>query len=186
VVWRDIGCGDPICDRWRQLLVEEEATRYRGEAGLDIALDDELRVAVLHPGAKLLAAEGFNDNSIVMRLIYGQASLLLTSDITAQAEQQLLESGAPLASTVLKAPHHGSCSSATAAFLDAVGPELVVISVGENDFGHPCDEVLERLELALSGVERGRAVYRTDEHGTVELITDGARLWVKTERADAP
>jgi competence protein ComEC len=90
-------------------------------------------------------------------------------------EHQLLERGPPLASTVLKAPHHGSCTSTTAEFLEAVDPELVVISVGaENEFNHPCDEVLERLS--------GRTVYRTDEDGTVELITDGSRLWVETER----
>ena len=56
-------------------------------------------------------------------------------------------------------------------------PEVVVISVGaDNDFGHPCTEVLERLE--------GWAVpvYRTDEHGVVEFVTDGARVWVETQR----
>jgi competence protein ComEC len=158
VVWREMGCEAPVCDRWRQLLAEEGATVYRGEAGLDIALDEGLRLEVLHPGAELLVAEGFNDHSIVTRLTYGAASLLLTGDITAEVEQQLVASGSPLASTVLKVPHHGSCSSTTEAFLEAVDPEVAVISVGENDFGHPCDEVLERLELALSGVRSASLV----------------------------
>jgi hypothetical protein len=229
VVWREMGCQDPVCGRWRQLLAEEGATLFRvihgarahhsewrkpvvpslreaqrrsslrprnrlslnthtpsflaGEAALDIALDEGLRLDVLHPGAELLAAEGYNDNSIVTRLTYGQASLPLTGDITAEAERQLVERGPPLASTVLKAPHHGSCTSTTAPFLDAVDPELVVISVGENDFGHPRDEVLERLELVLSEVEGRLPLYRTDERGTVELIIDGSRLWVETEQA---
>jgi competence protein ComEC len=174
VVWRDMGCQDPVCERWRQLLPEEGAVLYRGEMGLDIALDRGLRMEVLHPGAELLAVEGFNDNSIVTRLSYGEFSVLLTGDITAQAEQQLVGSGSSLASTVLKAPHHGSCGSTTPSFLEAVDPEAVVISVGEeNEFDHPCDEVLELLS--------GRRVYLTQEHGTVELITDGARLWVETE-----
>jgi hypothetical protein len=161
-----------------------------GEAALDIALDEGLRLEVLHPGAELLAAEGYNDNSIVTRLTYGQASLL-TGDITAEVEEQLVANGSPLTSTVLKAPHHGSCTSTTAPFLDAVDPELVVISVGEdNDFDHPCDDVLERLEVALSlsraeprdPVEGRLPLYRTDEHGTVEIVSDGSRLWVETER----
>ena len=80
-----------------------------------------------------------------------------------------------LASTVLKAGHHGSCSSTTQEFLDAVDPEVVVISVGaDNDFGHPGAEVLERLD--------GLPVYRTDEDGVVEFVTDGAKLWVETGR----
>jgi competence protein ComEC len=80
---------------------------------------------------------------------------------------------------VLKVPHHGSCSSTTQRFLDAVDPELVVISVGaENTFGHPCDEVLERLgEIPL---------YRTDEQGAVEIVTDGTRVWVEVERSTSP
>jgi competence protein ComEC len=187
VIWRDMDCQDPICQRWRQLLVEEGATVYSGEAGLDIALDQGLRIEVLHPGVELPAVEGYNDNSIVTRLTYGQASLLLTGDITARVERQLLASGQPLRSTVLKAPHHGSCTSTTGSFLEAVDPELVVISVGEdNDFGQPCDEVLQRLGLALHEVEGRLPLYRTDEHGTVELVTDGSRLWVETERADDP
>jgi competence protein ComEC len=90
---------------------------------------------------------------------------------------------AALSSTVLKAAHHGSCSSTTQAFLDAVDPEVVVISVGaDNDFGHPCAEVLERLEHTLSERDRGLPVYRTDEYGVVEVVTDGVQVWVKTER----
>jgi competence protein ComEC len=76
---------------------------------------------------------------------------------------------------VLKAPHHGSCTSTTQAFLEAVDPQIVVISVGaENTFGHPCDEVLERLD--------GLPVYRTDEQGAVEVISDGAQMRVEVER----
>ena len=88
-----------------------------------------------------------------------------------------MRDSAPLRSTILKAAHHGSCSSTTQAFLDAVDPELVVISVGaDNRFGHPCQEVLERLE--------GLPVYRTDEHGAVEIVSDGTRVWVEVQRGD--
>jgi competence protein ComEC len=113
----------------------------------------------------------------------GQVSVLLTGDIEAVVEHQLVAQGATLASTVLKAPRHGSCSSTTEEFLAAVDPEVVVISVGaDNDFGHPCAEVLERLALTLGEVEGRVPVYRTDEQGVVEVITDGVQMWVETER----
>jgi competence protein ComEC len=115
-----------------------------------------------------------NNNSIVTRLVYGQVSVLLTGDIEALVEQQLVRDRATQASTVLKAAHHGSCTSTTEAFLGAVEPEVVVISVGaENDFGLPCNDVLDRLD--------GMPVYRTDECGTVEVISDGAQAWIETE-----
>jgi competence protein ComEC len=108
-------------------------------------------------------------------LAHGPISVLLTGDIEAEAEHQLVAAGTPLASTVLKAAHHGSCTSTTQEFLEAVDPEVVVISVGaDNEFGHHCAGVLGRLE--------GRPVYRTDEQGVVEVITDGAQVWVETDR----
>ena len=64
-----------------------------------------------------------------------------------------------------------------------MAPEVVVISVGaDNDFGHPCAEVLERLEHALSERDQGLPVYRTDEYGAVDVVTDGVQVWVKTGR----
>jgi competence protein ComEC len=80
-----------------------------------------------------------------------------------------------LASMVLKAAHHGSCSSTTDEFLEMVDPEAVVISVGaENRFGHPCNEVLERLSDV--------SIFRTDEQGAIEVISDGVEVWVETGR----
>jgi hypothetical protein len=69
--------------------------------------------------------------------------------------------------------NHGSYSSTTRAFLDTVAPELAVISVGtDNRFGHPCDEVLERLDSL--------PVYRTDEQGAIKIVSDGTHVWVET------
>jgi competence protein ComEC len=177
VVFRQLEVESTTYDYWQQLLEAEGATVYRGEAGLRLALDEGLDMVVLHPGAELVSGEGgsANNNSVVTRLAYGQVSVLLTGDIEAPVEHQLVAEGAPLASTVLKAAHHGSCSSTTEEFLAAVDPEVVVISVGaDNDFGHPCAGVLERLEEMT--------VYRTDEHGAVEVVTDGTQAWVETER----
>jgi competence protein ComEC len=83
---------------------------------------------------------------------------------------------ANLKSTVLKVSHHGSKTSTSSQFLAAVNPEVAVISVGEdNPFGHPSLEVMERLTDRL-GEDN---VYRTDQNGTIEFITDGETLWVK-------
>jgi len=185
VIHRRVEMDSDVYARWLQLLAAEGATVYQGEAGLRMALDDgadashPLEMVVLHPGPELVggSAGNANSNSVVTRLTYGQVSVLLTGDIEAQVERKLVIGGATLASTVLKAAHHGSCTSTTQAFLDAVDPEVVVISVGaDNDFGHPCDDVIERLG--------DLPTYRTDQHGPVELITDGVRVWVKTERAN--
>jgi competence protein ComEC len=79
---------------------------------------------------------------------------------------------------VLKVAHHGSDTSTSEHFLAAADPEVAVICVGaDNPFGHPSPEVLERLTDRL-GEDN---VYRTDENGAVEFITDGVRLWVKAE-----
>jgi competence protein ComEC len=185
VVFREVDVESAMYDYWRQSVEAEGVTVHRGEAGLRLALDQGLDMLVLHPGAELVGgrAGNANNNSVVTRLTYGQVSLLLLGDIEAEVEHQLVTEGAALRSTVLKAAHHGSCSSTTQAFLDAVAPEVVVISVGaDNDFGHPCAEVLERLEHALSERDRGLPAYRTDESGVVDVVTNGVQVWVKTER----
>jgi competence protein ComEC len=177
VVFRQMALDSATYERWLEVVAEEGAAVYEGAAGMQLALDPALEMIVLHPGAEL--EEDANNNSIVTRLTFGQVSLLLTGDIEAEVERALVGAhrDAPLPSTVLKVPHHGSCSSTTQAFLDAVDPEVVVISVGaDNRFGHPCDEVLERLE--------GLPVYRTDEHGAVEVISDGTLVWVEVQRGD--
>jgi competence protein ComEC len=176
VIFREVKHDTEIYEYWQQLTQSEGATVYRGEAGLRITLDQGLEMVVLHPGAEPVSGTetDVNNNSVVVRLVYGNVSVLLTGDIEAVVEHQLVAAGAPLESTVLKAAHHGSCSSTTQEFLDAVDPEMVVISVGaDNNFGHPCADVMERLE--------GLPVYRTDVQGVVEIISDGTQMWVETE-----
>jgi competence protein ComEC len=144
-------------------------------AGDQLDLDRGITLEVLHPPPGGLPEGDANANSVVLRLVWGQASFLLTGDVEMQAEAQLLRSGRPLAAQVLKVAHHGSGDSSGAEFLAAVAPRYAVISVGaENRYGHPDPAVLARL--AASGEV---AVIRTDQDGTVEFVTDGARLWVQ-------
>ena len=115
--------------------------------------------------------EGQNEESLVMRLDWRGFSMLLTGDLGGPGEERLLEDHAPLRVLALKVGHHGSRYSSTAAFLDATGPAVAIISVGaRNAFGHPTPEVLGRLEAASA------RVYRTDRDGAVILETDGVML----------
>jgi competence protein ComEC len=119
------------------------------------------------------------DNGVVLRLSDGKVSFLLTSDISEEAELDLITRRADLNSTVLKVAHHGSDTSSSAAFLAVVDPQVAVISVGANNtFGHPGAETIQRLTDSV-GPDK---IYCTDKNGTVECITDGQRLWLKTER----
>jgi len=110
-----------------------------------------------------------NDNSVVMRLRYGRFCALLTGDIEASAEAEMVRSSVLTPCDVLKVAHHGSDSSTTRPFLDAVRPRFGLVSVGADD------KVLERLRNA------GVRVWRTDENGTIHVTSDGRMLWLATE-----
>ncbi|QGG46335.1 stalk domain-containing protein [Heliorestis convoluta] len=143
--------------------------------GNKINLDPDLDIMILHPGTTMGDA---NNNSIVLKVTYGQVSYLFTGDAEKEAEEMMLEYvGSQLNSTVLKVGHHGSSTSTTKLFLDAVKPKVAVIQVGEgNSYGHPTNEVLNRLYNASVNV------FRNDIHGTVVISTDGQTYSVKTEK----
>ena len=115
----------------------------------------------------------------MLRLVYGDVSFLLTGDMFEDAEGALVRREARLDSDVLKVGHHGSRSSSSSEFLEAVSPALVVFSAGQdNRFGHPHQETLD----ALSQHVPPERLFMTSEQGTVEFITDGKTLEVKTDR----
>ena len=117
-----------------------------------------------------------NDTSIVLRIDYGSTSFLLTGDMEKTAETDLVNSGANLKADVLQVGHHGSSTSTGYAFLNAVLPEIGVISCGVNNkYGHPHEETLSILRDA--GVD----VYRTDLQGTITIGSDGQNYTVGTE-----
>lgn len=109
-----------------------------------------------------------NDDSLVMRLTYGDTSFLFTGDMTAKAEKELIEDGENVKCDVLKVGHHGSSGSSCYKFLYEAEPKIAVISCGrDNDYGHPHEETLGRLKDA------GVTVYRTDELGSIVIFSDG-------------
>ena len=114
-----------------------------------------------------------NNYSIVLRMQYGQRSFLFTGDIESIAEHEIVNIGWLIQADVLQIPHHGSQTSSTAVFLDTVRPNWAVIqSMAGNQFGHPHQSVLDRLNA------RGIRILRTDEMGTIVIATNGADVWL--------
>ena len=164
--------------QWEERLEQHGITPVEVRAGHIIHLDDRVELQVLNPQRDTLLGDSNND-SIVLRLAYGEVSFLLAADIESEAEERMANGGAELGSTVLKVAHHGSKSSTTPRFLNAVRPAIAVVSAGmENPYGHPSPAVMKRLEAAV-GAEN---VYRTDRDGSVEIVSDGATVWARTER----
>jgi competence protein ComEC len=128
------------------------------------------------PGGPLLGA---NNNSLVLRVLHGEVSFLLTGDIEAPAERHLTRTHPNLASWVMQVAHHGSRTSTTPGFLERVSPQAAVISSGvDSRHGHPHPEVVERLQKALDQ----RQIYMTAQHGNIHFISNGRAVWVKTQR----
>lgn len=115
-----------------------------------------------------------NEMSAVVHVEYDETSFLFTGDAESRSEADMVESGEPIAADVLLAGHHGSSTSTTPAFLDKVNPSYAVIQSGKgNSYGHPHEEVLQRLQ------DRGVAVYRNDEQGHLVFISNGKEIAVE-------
>ena len=118
-----------------------------------------------------------NSTSIVLKITYGNTSFLFTGDAESDEEEEILNSGADLKSTVLRVGHHGSRTSTSYPFLREVMPQYAVISVEKgNSYGHPNEETLSKLSDA--GVE----VYRTDESGDIVMTSDGNNISITTSK----
>ncbi|MFZ1397606.1 MAG: hypothetical protein WAS33_11935, partial [Candidatus Promineifilaceae bacterium] len=147
---------------------EAQQTEIRPvQAGESIEIGDGVRLEVVHPGPVLIE-ENRNENSVSMRLVYGDFTFLFTGDAEQAGEAEMLAGERPLTSLVFKAGHHGSNSSSSLPFLQAVQPQIIIVSAGvDNRFGHPAPEMLERADAI------GAVVLRTDELGTISVTTDG-------------
>jgi competence protein ComEC len=160
------------------LLEQKRPPVHLARAGMRIHLGDDVWLEVLNPSPTLIRGSGSdtNNNSIVARLQYGRVAFLLPADVQAGVEARL-SADPRVRAQVLKLAHHGSDTSSTPAFLAAVQPWVAVVSVGaDNRYGLPDEAVLNRVD----GL--GIPLYRTDQHGDIVFITDGERLWVRTQR----
>ena len=179
IVHRDIQHDGAAYDEWRRLVAREGAAELQAVQGSRFTLDGVL-FEVLWPPRELLSgtSSDLNNASVVLRVSYGATSFLLPADIHSDAEARLVQTMS-IDSDVLKVPHHGSRTSSSPAFLDAVSPTAAVISVdAESRHGHPHAEVVEALRARVTAEN----VILTSESGTVEFISDGRGLTVRKER----
>lgn len=164
-------------DYWalRQDVTTHHVPRKLAHAGQMLQLGDGVKLQILAPMRPALA--GDNNHSMVAKLIYGKTSILLTGDMEAEEEMQLVHRGVNLQCTILKVAHHGSATSSTAPFLQAAHPAAAIISCGRyNPFGHPATSTLERLK------EFHIPWFRTDLQGTIQIHSDGEKCWIRTFR----
>ncbi len=151
-------------------LNESEAAVYSPLASKNafIDWDDDVTVRILSPYQTIY--KDFNDTSYILNVTYGDTSVLLAGDATELAETLALKAlpNEYFQANVLKVGHHGSNTSTSFRFLDAVDPDIAIISCGlDNAYGHPHEELLLRLQAY------GIQVYRTDMDGTITLLLDG-------------
>lgn len=159
-------------DKLVDYLAQNRIPTREAVVGEEIQLGGGGVLTIVGPVA---AYSGLNNLSLVCRVDFGQTGFLLTGDMEAPGEQDLLSARVNLKAQVLKAGHHGSRTSTTQNFLGAITPSYVVISCGQNnDYGHPHRELMERL------AQRDLTIYRTDLDGHIVFTTDGQTLTVAT------
>jgi len=171
-------------ERMLHAINEKHIKVIEAKKGMKFDLDSGVRFEVLNPPGNDAwitkvhrGGSVENANSVVLRLSYGNFSMLFTGDAETETEDLMLKSAAPLRAQVLKVGHHGSRYATGAKFLEAVAPEAAVISCGaENRYGHPAEQTLDRLRKA------GVKIYRTDLNGEIAIITDGNKFEIHTAK----
>ncbi|MDP2927131.1 MAG: ComEC/Rec2 family competence protein [bacterium] len=150
---------------------QEGAEKIILKRGETIRVGRDLKIEVLAPLEDFVGREvkDYNTSSLVFKVSYGQTDFLLTGDAPVSIEKELVEiMKSDLGVEILQVGHHGSKSSTSQAWLEAVIPEIAVIQVGrDNRYGHPNQEVLERLK------NYGIKILRTDEQGDIKIISNG-------------
>lgn len=153
---------EQIQDQFQEIVEKNQISLYtmkRGDMIRSTALGE---IECLFPVYEDAKAESENERSLVLRYAYGDTSVLFTGDLEAKEELLLVRKGIIEETDILKVSHHGSKTASTESFLQAAAPDTAVISCGANNlYGHPHEEVLERLSAC------GTEVFRTDEMGSV-------------------
>ena len=161
--------------KWQRIIEQENIPIYIAQAGKVIDLGSNIKLVILHPFENLAGQEikRANNVSIVAQLVYKDFELLLTGDIEKKIEKALVNSGTNLESDILKVPHHGSKTSSTKNFIQAVNPIIAVIQAGkDNPYGHPHQSVLDTLSNITT--------FCTGQNGDIEILSDGVRFHTNT------
>lgn len=159
-----IACDKDFCAKWKELITKNQTAVTDAKLGEQIEYGEDIALAVLYPFSGVAGKEykNANDTSLVLKANINGKKYLLTGDTEDKIEKLLLQSNLDLDADTLKVSHHGSKNATSAAFLSAVTPTRAVISVGKNNtYGHPTEEVLNRLRNM--NVE----ILRTDEKGNI-------------------
>ena len=166
-----------IYEKLLTAIRDKKLSAVRARGGMSADFDPALTTTILGPTDDLVKSDDTNDASVVIRMTYGTVSFLFIGDAEETEETVILNSGADVHAQILKVGHHGSRNSTSESWLRAVAPEVGVISVGaDNRYGHPHPETLALLS------QLGIKAYRTDQQGTITVVTDGTTYKVSTER----
>jgi len=165
--------------------VKERKVQYlKAGKGLTFDLDSGVRLEAFHPRGNgqwmINVREGGsveNANSVVLRLTYGNFTMLFTGDAETETEAELVKAKLPIRAQILKVGHHGSRHATSERFLNAVKPDVAIISCGaDNRYGHPSQPTLDRLKRS------NLQVHRTDLSGEITIVSDGNTFQVTTSR----
>ncbi|MCM3612105.1 MBL fold metallo-hydrolase [Planococcus sp. MERTA32b] len=158
--------------------IDASGTDYYEPRAGDVFDVGKMRIDILYPEQLTGAA---NEESISMKLTYGDIQFVFTGDAGVKEEQRMIDNGTDLRAEILHLGHHGSNTSTSSAFLEAVSPEVAIYSAGaDNSYGHPHAEVLAAVE------NNGAEVYGTDVNGTIIIETDGSSYNVVATRTGIP
>jgi len=175
-LWIGREVSSPALENLERMVAQRKIPIVREMRGAPFAFDGVETQFLWPESTSELDRSPQNNDSLVMRLKFGELGMMLPGDLEKQAEKTLLGETpeASLHADILKVGHHGSKNSTTREFLAAVHPRVAIISAGEdNPYGHPNAELLARLE------EAGVRILRTDRDGAVHVLTDGTRLEVR-------
>ena len=174
------------------LIESNNIDKYFLHTGNKIILDKEenIYIEILWP-QKDQQEKDNNDNSVVTRIVYGNVGIMLTGDASISVEEKLVQSFSDsfsretsptqnnLQANILKAGHHGSRTSTSKEFLNAVNPEYIIISAGQdNKFGHPHPEVIEKIEYFQENSGQKTKILETAVLGSIEFRSDGQTVWI--------
>ena len=170
VLYAGVSEGDPAYDSWLEKIKEKNVSTTIVDRPQAITLGENLKLKILFPLQSLAGqgAENLNNTSIVALLENKNVRMLFMGDAEQGEEQELIKSGVDVKAQVLKVGHHGSDTASSEELLNKVKPGIAVIPIGKNDFGLPSLRVIKRLERI------GAKVIRTDEQGTVTLVSTDA------------
>ena len=160
-----IECDTAVCQEFNKIIKEKNIPVKIAQAGQIINLGEGTYLGIFSPRENLSGRKfkDDNDTSIVAKLISNGRSALFTGDIGFKVENELMEGNTNLDSDILKVSHHGSKYATSSKFLEATSPQIAVISVGKNSYGHPAEELLSRIN------DYGAAIKRTDLDGDVKM-----------------